>query len=170
MVRSRYRLPLLYPIVLFSFVACGQMSAAPRIGNSETAQQQQQTGPQQSSDSAAPAQQSAPRPTDSLPDDPATTAHIEAPIAPDGPTVVLDTSMGRMTCGLYSKEAPVAVANFIGLATGTQGIHGSRHPQKGAWQAVLQRHHVSSSDSGIHDSGWRSHGHGNGRSRLFFQR
>ena len=28
--------------------------------------------------------------------------------------------MGRMTCGLYAKEAPVAVANFVGLATGTK--------------------------------------------------
>jgi peptidyl-prolyl cis-trans isomerase A (cyclophilin A) len=119
MVSSRYRFPLLYPLVLFSFVACGQLYAAPRIGNSD-APQQQQTGAQQSNDSAAPSQQSAPAATDSLPDDPATTAHIEAPIAPDGATAVLDTSMGRMTCGLYAKEAPVAVANFIGLATGTK--------------------------------------------------
>jgi peptidyl-prolyl cis-trans isomerase A (cyclophilin A) len=28
--------------------------------------------------------------------------------------------MGRMTCGLYAKEAPIAVANFIGLANGTK--------------------------------------------------
>ena len=89
------------------------------IGNPQAAQPQP-TSPQQSNDSAAQSQQSAPVPTDSLPDDPATTAHIEAPIAPDGPTAVLDTSMGRMTCGLYAKEAPIAVANFIGLATGTK--------------------------------------------------
>jgi peptidyl-prolyl cis-trans isomerase A (cyclophilin A) len=34
--------------------------------------------------------------------------------------VVFDTTMGRLTCKLYSKEAPNTVANFIGLATGTK--------------------------------------------------
>ncbi|HTU51753.1 MAG TPA: peptidylprolyl isomerase [Acidobacteriaceae bacterium] len=120
MVRSSFRLPLLYSIALFSLVVYGQMYAAPITDHSQTSQQQQQTTPQPSNDSAAQSQQSAPAATDSLPDDPATTAHIEAPVAPDGPTAVLDTSMGRMTCGLYAKEAPIAVANFIGLATGTK--------------------------------------------------
>jgi peptidyl-prolyl cis-trans isomerase A (cyclophilin A) len=54
----------------------------------------------------------------SLPDAPSTTAHEEAPTQPTGPTVVFDTTMGRMVCRLFQKEAPVAVANFIGLATG----------------------------------------------------
>lgn len=117
MVRSSFRLPLLFPIALFSLVVNGQMYAAPTAGNSRVQQQQQQ-----SNDSAAQSQQSAPAPSDSLPDDPATTAHIEAPIAPDGPTAVFDTAMGRMTCGLYAKEAPIAVANFIGLATGTKAF------------------------------------------------
>jgi peptidyl-prolyl cis-trans isomerase A (cyclophilin A) len=121
MVRSRYRFPLLYPIALFSIVTCGQSCAASRASTPQaTQQQEQQTSPQQSSDSATPSGQSAPAATDALPDDPATTAHIEAPLAPDGPTVVMDTSMGRMTCGLYTKEAPIAVANFVGLATGTK--------------------------------------------------
>jgi peptidyl-prolyl cis-trans isomerase A (cyclophilin A) len=122
MVRSRYRIPLLYPIAFFSFVIYGQLYAAPRAGNPKTTQQpEQQPIPQPPSESAAPVQQSAPAATEGgLPDDPATTAHIEAPAAPDGPTAVLDTSMGRMTCGLYAKAAPVAVANFIGLATGTK--------------------------------------------------
>ena len=39
---------------------------------------------------------------------------------PDGPTAVIDTSMGRMTCGLYAKQAPLTVANFVGLATGSK--------------------------------------------------
>ena len=39
---------------------------------------------------------------------------------PTGPTVVIDTTMGRLTCKLFEKEAPVTVANFIGLATGTK--------------------------------------------------
>jgi len=41
-------------------------------------------------------------------------------IHPNGPMVVMDTSMGRITCQFFQKEAPVAVANFIGLATGTK--------------------------------------------------
>ncbi|MGH9588726.1 MAG: peptidylprolyl isomerase, partial [Acidobacteriaceae bacterium] len=54
----------------------------------------------------------------SLPDSPDTQAHV-AP-QPAGPTAVFDTSMGRMTCKLFSKEAPKTVANFIGLADGTK--------------------------------------------------
>jgi peptidyl-prolyl cis-trans isomerase A (cyclophilin A) len=41
-------------------------------------------------------------------------------IVPNGPTVVMDTSMGRITCQFYQKQAPKAVANFIGLAEGTK--------------------------------------------------
>jgi peptidyl-prolyl cis-trans isomerase A (cyclophilin A) len=120
MARSSVRLPLLCPIALFSVLVSGQVYAAPTTGSPSATQQAQQTSPQPSTDSAAQSQQSPPATADSLPDDPATTAHIEAPTAPDGPTAVLDTSMGRMTCGLYAKEAPIAVANFIGLATGTK--------------------------------------------------
>ena len=57
---------------------------------------------------------------DALPDAPSTTAHEEPPATPTGPTVLFDTTMGRMTCQLYAKEAPITVANFIGLATGTK--------------------------------------------------
>jgi len=55
-----------------------------------------------------------------LPDAPAPTEHVGPPVVPNGPTVVIDTTMGRMTCQFYAKEAPVAVANFIGLAQGTK--------------------------------------------------
>jgi peptidyl-prolyl cis-trans isomerase A (cyclophilin A) len=37
-----------------------------------------------------------------------------------GPVVVIDTSMGRITCRLYQKQAPVTVANFVGLAEGSK--------------------------------------------------
>ena len=53
-----------------------------------------------------------------LPDAP--TANVPATVAPNGPTVVMDTSMGRITCQFYQKQAPQAVANFIGLAAGTK--------------------------------------------------
>src|ERR1700727_298828 len=41
-------------------------------------------------------------------------------IEPTGPTAVLDTSMGRITCKLFDKQAPLAVANFIALAEDTK--------------------------------------------------
>jgi peptidyl-prolyl cis-trans isomerase A (cyclophilin A) len=53
-----------------------------------------------------------------LPDAPSTVAHEAPPAQPTGPTVLFDTTMGRLTCTLYDKEAPITVANFIGLATG----------------------------------------------------
>lgn len=53
-----------------------------------------------------------------LPDAP--TANVPVAIAPNGPMAVLDTSMGRITCQFYQKQAPVAVANFIALAQGTK--------------------------------------------------
>ncbi|HEY4354171.1 MAG TPA: peptidylprolyl isomerase [Acidobacteriaceae bacterium] len=55
-----------------------------------------------------------------LPDAPSATAQVQAPAVPSGPTVIFDTSMGRLTCKFFNKEAPVTVANFIGLATGTK--------------------------------------------------
>src|SRR3954452_10258809 len=53
-----------------------------------------------------------------LPDAPQATA--AASIVPNGPTVVMDTSMGRITCQFFQKEAPKTVANFIALAQGTR--------------------------------------------------
>jgi peptidyl-prolyl cis-trans isomerase A (cyclophilin A) len=53
-----------------------------------------------------------------LPDSPVS----QAPpvVEPTGPTVVLDTSMGRLTCKFFDQQAPLTVANFIGLADGTK--------------------------------------------------
>ncbi len=53
-----------------------------------------------------------------LPDSPG--ANITPEPQPTGPTAVFDTSMGQMRCKLFEKEAPLAVANFVGLATGTK--------------------------------------------------
>jgi peptidyl-prolyl cis-trans isomerase A (cyclophilin A) len=55
-----------------------------------------------------------------LPDAPSTTSQAKPPVTPTGPTAILDTTMGRLTCKLYDQQAPVAVANFIGLAEGTK--------------------------------------------------
>jgi peptidyl-prolyl cis-trans isomerase A (cyclophilin A) len=56
-------------------------------------------------------------PAPDLPDAPQATA--AAMIHPNGPSVVMDTSMGRITCQFYQQQAPKAVANFIALAEGT---------------------------------------------------
>jgi peptidyl-prolyl cis-trans isomerase A (cyclophilin A) len=64
------------------------------------------------------AQQTTPPPAQELPDSPVSQA--PAVITPTGPTVVFDTSMGRMTCQFFDKQAPETVANFIGLAEGAK--------------------------------------------------
>jgi peptidyl-prolyl cis-trans isomerase A (cyclophilin A) len=64
------------------------------------------------------AQQTQKPATEELPDAPNATQ--AALTVPNGPTVVMDTSMGRITCQFYQKQAPIAVENFIGLAEGTK--------------------------------------------------
>jgi peptidyl-prolyl cis-trans isomerase A (cyclophilin A) len=39
--------------------------------------------------------------------------------APD-PIAIIDTTAGKMTCTLFPKKAPIGVANFIGLSTGSK--------------------------------------------------
>jgi len=53
-----------------------------------------------------------------LPDAPQATA--AALTRPNGPTVVMDTTMGRITCQFFQRQAPKTVANFIALAEGTK--------------------------------------------------
>jgi peptidyl-prolyl cis-trans isomerase A (cyclophilin A) len=53
-----------------------------------------------------------------VPDAPQATA--EALTVPNGPYVVMDTSMGRITCQFFQKQSPNSVANFIALAEGTK--------------------------------------------------
>ncbi len=98
----------LRPWIRFAALACvlsvGMFAAAQQNTSSQNT-----TTSSQATDSQA------------LPDAPSTaTANVPPPIQPEGPTAVLDTSMGRMVCKLYSKESPVTVANFVGLATGSK--------------------------------------------------
>jgi peptidyl-prolyl cis-trans isomerase A (cyclophilin A) len=72
-------------------------------------------GQQATPPAAAPA---SPAASQEVPDAPQATP--DATTVPNGPTVVMDTSMGRITCQFYQKQAPKAVANFIGLAEGTK--------------------------------------------------
>ena len=47
-----------------------------------------------------------------------------------GTYAVFETSMGNFTCQLFSREAPEAVANFIGLAEGTKDYVDPRTKKK----------------------------------------
>jgi len=64
------------------------------------------------------AQQQPAKPAEELPDGPTPQASVM--VHPNGPSVVFDTSMGRITCQFYEKQAPKTVANFISLAEGTK--------------------------------------------------
>jgi len=66
----------------------------------------------------APPAQTPAKPAEELPDGPAPNASVTT--VPNGPHVIFETSMGRMVCQFYQKQAPNTVANFIGLATGTK--------------------------------------------------
>jgi peptidyl-prolyl cis-trans isomerase A (cyclophilin A) len=65
-----------------------------------------------------PAQTPPPITVTQLPDAPV--SQLPQQVEPTGPTVVLDTSMGRLTCRFFQQQAPQTVANFIGLAEGTK--------------------------------------------------
>ena len=75
------------------------------------------------------------QPPAELPDSPGASIQPRVAAVPTGPTVVIDTSMGRLTCKLFDKEAPIASANFVQLAEGTKDwtdpntgkkVHGQR--------------------------------------------
>jgi len=51
------------------------------------------------------------------------------PDSKPGMYVVFETSLGEITCELFSDKAPKTVANFIGLATGTKEFVDSRTRQ-----------------------------------------
>jgi peptidyl-prolyl cis-trans isomerase A (cyclophilin A) len=112
---------------------------------------------------AATSAQSTP-PAQSLPDGPAPTA--AAMLHPNGPMVVMDTSMGRITCQFFEKQAPVAVANFIGLANGTRDytdpttnkkVHGKRYYDGTTFHRVIPQFMIQGGDptgTGMGDPGY----------------
>lgn len=53
---------------------------------------------------------------------PAAKPAVKKPVAaaPVQPTAIIDTTAGKLTCTLFPEKAPIGVANFIGLATGTK--------------------------------------------------
>ena len=83
--------------VILVLDAAGDAKAAPSGGNGQSAA---------SAQSAAPAAK------------PPVRTAVPSPSA--GPVAVIHTSVGDMRCQLFDKEAPIGVANFIGLANGTK--------------------------------------------------
>lgn len=104
--------------------------------------------------------------TESLPDAPSTTSQAKPPVIPTGPTAVIDTSMGRLTCKFYDKQAPITVANFIGLAEGTkdwtddktmQKVHGRRYYDGTTFHRVIPNFMIQGGDrtgTGMGDPGY----------------
>jgi len=78
----------------------------------------QQSSPVQQAPATPSTPATKPAAADDLPDGPQPTQ--AALMRPNGPFVVMDTSMGRITCQFFQKQAPNAVANFIALANGTK--------------------------------------------------
>ena len=100
-----------------------------------------------------------PSPADALPDAPSTTSQAKAPVVPTGPTAVIDTSMGRLTCKLYDKQAPITTANFIGLAEGTKEWTINADFGEGPQPPLLRRQHLPSRHPRLHDPGRRPRRH-----------
>jgi peptidyl-prolyl cis-trans isomerase A (cyclophilin A) len=85
--------------------------------------------------SAQSAQSAPPASAAGLPDAPGMSAAAKPEPIPGGPYLVFDTSMGRLTCKTFDKQAPNAVANFIGLAEGTKdwtvnATHAKQHGKR----------------------------------------
>jgi peptidyl-prolyl cis-trans isomerase A (cyclophilin A) len=104
------------------------------------------------------------KPAQDLPDGPQPTQ--AALTQPNGPTVVMDTSMGRITCQFFQKQAPVTVANFIGLANGTKDwvdpatkkkVHGKRYYDGTQFHRVIPDFMIQGGDptaTGMGDPGY----------------
>jgi peptidyl-prolyl cis-trans isomerase A (cyclophilin A) len=102
------------PIILSTAIAAAQQQTSP-------APAAPAASPQQTPSTPGTAPSSTATPADAaqeLPDSPGT--QVPPAVEPTGPTAVMDTSMGRITCRLFDKQAPQTVANFIGLAEGTK--------------------------------------------------
>jgi len=107
-------------VVVFSYAVMAQ-SSSQSVPDAPSPTQQPTT--QAAPAASSPGQQSAPASERAFGGQEAPNA--PAPQAapgpqPTGPTVIFDTTMGQMICKLFDKQAPTAVANFVGLATGTK--------------------------------------------------
>jgi peptidyl-prolyl cis-trans isomerase A (cyclophilin A) len=107
--------------------AMGGFPARAQSAQPTTAQSAQPAATSQSmppaagqSSTAAAGQSAQPASSADLPDAPGVAAVAKSEPVPSGPTIVIDSTMGRLTCKTFDRQAPNAVANFIGLAEGTK--------------------------------------------------
>lgn len=101
-----------------------------------------------------------------LPDSPGAAIQPRVAPVPSGPTAVLDTTAGRLTCKLFSKEAPLASDNFIQLAEGTKDwtdpvtnkkVHGQRYYDGTTFHRVIPGFMIQGGDrkgDGTGDAGY----------------
>jgi peptidyl-prolyl cis-trans isomerase A (cyclophilin A) len=154
-MKSRFLVAALLFAALPLYAQTGTDSTT-QSGSAPASTQQQSAPPATASQSA-----------DELPDAPTSaTAQVKPAPVPTGPTVVMDTSMGRITCKLFQQEAPVAVANFIGLAEGTKDwtdpathkkIHGKRFYDGTLFHRVIPGFMIQGGDptgTGMGDPGY----------------
>jgi peptidyl-prolyl cis-trans isomerase A (cyclophilin A) len=96
--------------------AASAQSMPPAAGQSSAS-----AGAQSSTAAAGQSAQAAPPASSAdLPDAPGVAAAAKPEPVPSGPTIIIDSTMGRLTCKTFDRQAPNAVANFIGLAEGTK--------------------------------------------------
>lgn len=98
---------------------------------------------------------------------PATKPTVKKPLpAYAPPTAIIDTTAGKLRCTLFPQKAPVGVANFIGLATGTKDwtspegkhIHGKPLYDGTIFHRVIPEFMIQGGDpagSGRGDPGYR---------------
>jgi peptidyl-prolyl cis-trans isomerase A (cyclophilin A) len=117
MIRLRFPSLMVAAALLGGAALAQQDTQAPQNAPAQQDTPAPQSG-QSPANAQAPAGQQAVPASQSLPDAPDTQIHPSP--QPTGPTAIFDTSMGQMTCKLFDKQAPEAVSNFVGLATGTK--------------------------------------------------
>jgi peptidyl-prolyl cis-trans isomerase A (cyclophilin A) len=97
-----------------------------------------------------------------LPDAPSAANAPKPEPIPTNPTIVIDTTMGRITCKTFPQFAPNAVDNFVGLAEGTrdwtvnatsQKMHGKRFYEGLTFHRVIPGFMVQAGDPAGDGSG-----------------
>jgi peptidyl-prolyl cis-trans isomerase A (cyclophilin A) len=146
-----------YPAQVRSLRALSFFAVACFAGANLPAQTPPAAPPKLPADTQAPAQ---------LPDSPGAGMQPKAALVPTGPTVVFDTTSGRLTCKLFEKQSPLATANFIGLAEGSkdwtdpvtgQKVHGQRFYDGTTFHRVIPGFMIQGGDrkgDGTGDAGY----------------
>ena len=165
-IRDRVALESMKSLIKFTFARSLLCMAVVLVGNAAHLTAQTQSPPPASATTPTTATPTTPAPDTQLPDAPGAGAKPQETFVPSGPTVVLDTTLGRLTCKLFDKQAPLASANFIGLAEGTKDwtdpatnkkMHGQRFYDGTTFHRVIPGFMIQGGDrlgTGIGDAGY----------------